>query len=90
MQARDTHDPFTEFVHRHAPHLVGRITEDTLLIEQGLLNSLLLVTLVAFLERTYRITVPDEEIVPDNFANLPAIRALVQRLAAQQAVAGGA
>jgi acyl carrier protein len=45
----------------------------------GLLDSLDLVTLVAELDRGYGIQIPGVEIVPENFQNLEAITALVER-----------
>ena len=46
-------------------------------IADGLLDSLDVVTLVAALERTHRISIPGVRIVPENFRNLDAIRQLV-------------
>ena len=42
-------DPLTEFIRTHAPHLAADVAEDTPLLEQGLLDSLSLMKLVAFL-----------------------------------------
>ena len=76
-------DPLTEFIRTHAPHLAAAdVAEDTPLLEQGLLDSLSLMKLVAFLERRYRLVVPEEEITPDNFTSLAAIRKLIDSLSA--------
>ena len=74
-------DSLTEFIQNNASHLSVEVTEETSLLERGLLDSLLLVNLIAFLERRYGVEIPDEEIVPENFKSLSAIRALIERLA---------
>jgi acyl carrier protein len=73
-------DPLAEFIRTHAPHLASDVTEDTPLLEQGLLDSLGLMKLVAFLERRYRLAVPEEQITPDNFRSLATIRRLIDSL----------
>jgi acyl carrier protein len=80
----DMSDPLTEYIRIYAPHLASDVTEDTLLLEQGLLDSLGLMKLVAFLERQYRLVVPEEEITSDNFASLATIRKLIDRLSAEK------
>jgi acyl carrier protein len=77
-------DPLDEYIRTHAPHLASEVAEDTPLLEQGLLDSLGLVKLVAFLERRYRLVVPEEEITPDNFRSLAAIRKLIHSLDAEK------
>jgi acyl carrier protein len=72
-------DPLTDFIESHAPHLHGSVTEDTPLLEERLLDSLLLMSLIAFLERRYAIAIPDEEIVPEHFSTLRNIRALIAK-----------
>jgi acyl carrier protein len=74
-------DCLIDFFHIYAPHLLPHISEDILLVESGLLDSLLLMNLVAFLERSHNLIIPDDQIVPENFASLAAVRLLVERLA---------
>ena len=50
-------------------------------IEAGMLDSFDLMTLVATLDKTYGISIPGTEIVPENFKNLLAIEALVRQSA---------
>jgi len=52
-------DPLTEYIRTHALPLATEVTEDTPLLEQGLLDSLGLMKLVAFLEHRYRLVAPD-------------------------------
>lgn len=73
-------DPLTEFIHTHAPHLASEVTEDTSLLDQGLLDSLSLMKLVAFLEHRYRLVVPESEITAANFRSLAAIRRMIENL----------
>lgn len=75
-------DPLSEFIKTHAAHLASQVTEDTPLIEQGLLDSLGMMKLIAFLERQYRLAVPEEEITRENFRTLASIRRLISRLEA--------
>lgn len=53
----------------------------TTLIDDCLIESLVMVSLVADLEDTFDITIPAVEIVPANFNSVDAMAALVQRLA---------
>lgn len=73
-------DPLTDYIRTHAPHLGAEVTEETPLLENGLLDSLNLMTLVAFLERRYQFVLPEDQITPNNFRNLAAIRQLIDRL----------
>lgn len=66
-------------------HLVGDdrndpLTEDTDLIEEGIVDSMGLMRIVTFLEDRSGIRVPDDEVGPDNFATVNAIVELVDRL----------
>jgi acyl carrier protein len=73
-------DPLTDYIHTHAPHLAAEVTEETPLLEHGLLDSLGLMTLVAFLERRYQLALPEDQITLNNFRNLASIRGLIDRL----------
>ncbi|HYP30023.1 MAG TPA: acyl carrier protein [Blastocatellia bacterium] len=73
-------DLLAEYIRTHAPHLASEVTEDTPLLEQGLLDSLGLMKLIAFLEHRHQLVVPEEEITPDNFRSLGAIRKLIESL----------
>jgi len=49
------------------------LEDDTMLFETGILDSLSLLKLVLFLEKQFGISVPAEELVPDNFKTINAI-----------------
>lgn len=55
-------------------------TNSTNFIEDGLLDSFDIVTLVTMLDETYKISIPGTEIVPENFQNCDAIVALLKKL----------
>ena len=54
------------------------LAADALLLENGLLDSLGVLDLVAFLEAEFGITVADDDLVPENFHTLGHIVAFVE------------
>lgn len=48
-------------------------------VKDGFLDSLDVIRLVAELDETYSISIPGEDIVSENFANLQAIEKLVEK-----------
>ena len=50
------------------------------LIEERILDSIDVVTLVGEIDDTYKIRVPVEELTPENFASAEAIYKLIERL----------
>jgi len=54
------------------------LEDDTMLFESGILDSLSLLKLVLFLEKQFGVTVPAEELVPDNFKSINAICAYLR------------
>lgn len=50
------------------------------LIDEGILDSLDIVTLVTEINAVFDVTVPAEEIVPENFNSADALMALIHRL----------
>ena len=50
------------------------------LIDDGILDSLDIVSLVAAIDTEFGITVPAEEIVPENFNSAEALFALIEKL----------
>jgi acyl carrier protein len=53
------------------------LTEESPLLEPGLLDSVTLMQLVAFLEETFAIVLEPDQIVPEHFATVGRIAALV-------------
>ena len=60
------------------PDVDFSITED--LIDDGILDSLDIVTLVTEIHSEFDVTIPAEEIVPENFNSAEAIMALIEKL----------
>ncbi len=50
------------------------------LIENGVLDSLDIVTLVTEINDTFGVSIPVQEIVPDNFDSAASLMALIERL----------
>jgi acyl carrier protein len=48
------------------------------LLEQGIIDSLGLMKLIAFMEETFGIKIIDEEIIPENFQSLNSMTSLVK------------
>lgn len=50
------------------------------LVDDGILDSLTIVSLIGILSMEYGIDIPYEEIVPENFNSIDAMAAMVERL----------
>ena len=50
------------------------------LIDKGLLNSFDIVTIIAEVDDNFGVTIPAEEILPENFNSAESLYALVERL----------
>ncbi len=50
------------------------------LIGQGILDSLDIVTLITEINSTFDVSIPAEEVVPENFNNAASLWALIERL----------
>lgn len=55
-------------------------TSSDALVDDGILDSLILVELISTLSMEYGITIPYEEIIPENFNSVDAITNMVERL----------
>ena len=60
------------------------IDEQTQLIDSGVIDSMALMRLIAFVEERAAVRIPDEDVVPDNFQSINDIRSLVDRLKARR------
>jgi acyl carrier protein len=56
------------------------ISPETDLLEAGILDSIAVLDLICFLEARFKISLPVEEFVPENFRTVAAIAALATRL----------
>lgn len=77
----DTKQIIREYIARE--FLVGsrkdRLTDQDLLIERGIIDSMGVMTLLGFLEERFEMQIPPEDLLPENFASIEAIAALVGR-----------
>jgi acyl carrier protein len=54
------------------------------LLESELMDSISILQTVAFCERIFEISIPEEELLPDNFENIRGIAQLVERRLAEK------
>ena len=73
-------DNIIQYIRSAAPQAGAGLNEQTKLIEGGLLDSLGLIGLVAFLEKTENIVIRDEDVLPSNFESVGTITRLVERI----------
>lgn len=63
-----------------APELkLGELGAEDPLIDSGVLDSMGIMALLAFIESKFNIRVSDEELLPENFGTLSAVTRMVQR-----------
>jgi acyl carrier protein len=53
--------------------------DDDSLLEAGIVDSIGVMELVAFVDKTYKITVPPEDILPDNFDSVSRLANYIRR-----------
>ena len=57
------------------------ITPETELLEEGMLDSMGIILLLERLEKELSVTIPPEELEPEDFADVSAIAEMLERLA---------
>jgi len=79
-QSASTKDQIREFILRDLASAKGvsSFSDSESLMESGVIDSLGIFRLVAFLEETFRVRVGDEEITHENLKSVDAIDQLVQ------------
>lgn len=53
--------------------------DDDPLIESGVIDSMGVMSLLAFLEKEFSIEIPGDDLIPENFSTISAIAALIER-----------
>jgi acyl carrier protein len=64
-------------------------SDDDSLLELSVIDSLVMVDLIAHLEKTYNITIDEDDMVPENFDSLAAIADYVARKQAESGACAG-
>lgn len=62
------------------------LEDNTELLKNGYLDSLLLLRLVAHIEERFGVDVPDEQVLPAHFRNITVMTALIRELQQQTAL----
>jgi acyl carrier protein len=65
------------------------LSDDLPLLESGVIDSLGVLDVVGFLERTFNIKIDDDELMPDNFGSVRSMVSFVQKKSGQSKVAAG-
>ena len=80
MDAANITASVRQFILNQFPSSRRRPLQDTdPLIEHGVIDSLGILDVVAFIESEFKVVVDDEELVPDNFQTISKIAAYVER-----------
>ena len=53
------------------------VLESDSLLEKGVIDSMAMVELIAYVEQTYNINIQEDELMPENFDSLAAIAAFI-------------
>jgi acyl carrier protein len=81
------HPSIRDFILKKFPAARRRVlTDDLPLLESGIIDSLGVLDVVGFLEQTFNIKIEDDELTPDNFANVKSLVSFVQKKNAQSKV----
>ncbi len=65
------------------------INDDLRLLESGIIDSLGVLDVVAFLEQSFAIKISDEELTPDHFASIKCMAEFVEKKKSEVAVSAG-
>ncbi len=76
-----TNSQILGFLHSRFPQV--EIGEDEDIFQIGFVNSLFAMELVMFVEKTFSVTVPNDELRIDNFRSVASMSELVHRLSPQ-------
>ncbi len=70
----------TEFIKNKflVEDVANKITADTLLLDEQIIDSSGVLVLIMFIEKQYNIEIDDLELVPDNFNSISALVKLVE------------
>ncbi len=77
----NTNDIVRDFITQDILHgsLKAPLNDQDLLVESGIIDSLGIMTLLSFIEEKFSIQIPSEDLMPENFASISTIAALIER-----------
>jgi acyl carrier protein len=77
----NTNDIIRKFITDEILHDSSAITlgDDEPLIDSGMIDSMGIMTLLAFVEEQFSIEIQGDDLIPENFASISTITALVER-----------
>jgi acyl carrier protein len=79
VEAGTTKAKITNFIVEKFPGARKRqLNDDTALLEAGIVDSIGVLEIVAFIEQTFAITVSDEDLLPENFGSIACIAQFVE------------
>ena len=70
--------PIRDFIGERFPQ--AQLCDEDDIFELGFVNSLFATELVMFVEETFRLTIPNEELTRENFSSVTAMSELIDRL----------
>jgi acyl carrier protein len=69
-----------QFIQGHFPSARRQPLGDTdPLIESGIIDSMGVLDVVAFIESEFKVTIEDEELIPDNFRSIAQMAAYIEK-----------
>jgi acyl carrier protein len=78
-ESNGVHRQIQSFILKKFPAAKKRgLDDELLLLQTGIVDSLGVLDVVGFLEQTFQIKIDDEELTPDNFANVRSLVAFVE------------
>ncbi len=87
MSKRNAGSRIQSFIVQTFPAAKKRlVSEDAPLLESGVIDSLGVLDVVAFLEQSFMIKVSDDELSPENFASVASLATFVEKKQAQLGV----
>jgi acyl carrier protein len=79
MQGNTVHEQIKKFITTHFPSARNRsIKNDDLLLENGILDSLGVLDLVNYIEEEFKLTLVDEDLIPEHFQTIEHIAVFVR------------
>jgi acyl carrier protein len=79
IEVNRSHSQIRSFILEKFPAARKRALSDDLpLLESGIIDSLGVLDVVGFLQRTFNIKIEDEELTPDNFGNIKCMASFVE------------